>query len=206
VHSPRFPLSRPPEVVRDSLPRLGISWPVALDPALAIWREYGCRGWPSLFLWGRGGALRWYHLGEGEYLATEEAIRSALEEAGADASGWPAPLEPLRPADAPGALVAPPTPELFPGGGIDRPWAPDRGESPLSVEYEAAGAYSAGDGEGEIAVRLDGEVLEPVAVTHPGLYELVEHEHHERHRLELQVPPGVRLYSLQFAPGPAEHG
>ena len=201
MHSPRFPFSRESEAVRGAIPRLGIGWPVAVDPDLAIWRDYGCRGWPSLFLWGRGGALRWYHLGEGEYAATEKAIRSALEETGADASGWPAPLEPLRRSDAPGVLVASPTPELFPGGGIDRPWAPTPADRSLSCDYEAAGAYATAAGQGKIAVRLDGDPLDPIAVDHPGLYELAEHENHQRHRLELEVTPGVSIHSLQFAPG-----
>jgi hypothetical protein len=201
VHSPRFPFSREPEAVRTALLRLGIGWPVALDPDLAVWRDYGCRGWPSLFLWSRGGALRWYHLGEGEYPAMEEAIRSALEEAGADGSGWPAPLDPLRPGDAPGVLVASPTPELFPGGAIDRPWAATPADPPLSCDYEAGGAYATAAGEGAISVRLDRDPLGPVAVDGPGLYELVEHDHHQRHRLELEVTPGVSVYSLQFAPG-----
>jgi hypothetical protein len=201
VHSPRFPFSRRPEAVRETLPQLGISWPVALDPELAIWRDYGCRGWPSLFLWGRGGALRWYHLGEGEYLATEEAIRAALEEAGAEGSEWPPPLEPLRPTDAAGAAVIAPTPELFPGGDIERPWTPASSEPTLRIDYEAAGAYVAADGEGEIAIRLDREQLDPVAVGAAGLYELVEHPHHRRGRLELEVSPGIGIHSLQFAPG-----
>ncbi|MGH2957014.1 MAG: hypothetical protein ACRDL6_08485 [Solirubrobacterales bacterium] len=204
VHSPRFPFSRQPEAVRKALPGLGIEWPVALDPELRIWRDYGCRGWPSLFLWSRGGALRWYHLGEGEYLATEEAIRAALEEAGVDASGWPPPPEPLRPGDAAGAKVIAPTPELFPGGDIERPWVPAPGRSTLGVDYEAAGAYVAADGEGEIAIRLDGEELDPVEITRPGLYELVEHRSHQRHGLELEASPGIGVYSLQFAAGAPE--
>jgi hypothetical protein len=199
IHSPRFPFTRSPSAVAESLPRLEIEWPVALDPDLALWREYGCRGWPSVFLWGRGGALRWYHLGEGEYEATEEAIRGALQDAGADPGGWSPPLEPLRPGDAPGAEVVVPTAEVLPGGSLERPLP---GGEPLPVDYEGAGAYAAVDGEGRVAVRLDGDSLEPVVITHPGLYELVEHPHHQRHRLELQASPGVSVYSLQFAAGP----
>ncbi len=106
VHSPRFPFTRSPEVVAAALPRLGIEWPVAVDSEHAIWRAYGCRGWPSLFLWSRGGALRWYQLGEGEYEATELAIREALEEAGDPGTRLAGRrCEPLRAGDAPGARV-----------------------------------------------------------------------------------------------------
>ena len=90
VHSPRFPFTRSPNAVAAALTRLGIKWPVAMDSEFAIWRDYGSEGWPSLFLWGKGGALRWYHLGEGEYGATEKEIRAALGDPAN--GGWPEPV------------------------------------------------------------------------------------------------------------------
>ncbi len=202
VHSPRFPFTRSPEAVAEALPSLGIGWPTALDPELRIWREYEPHGWPALFLWGRGGALRWYHLGEGEYRATEEAIQEALRDAAPNGQEWPSPLEPLRPSDEPGARVVAPTPELFPGGGLERPWRPGDERERLELDYEAGGAHAAVDGRGEIAVRLDGTPLEPVAVPRPGLYELTAHERTERHSLELRPSAGVAIYSVQFAAAP----
>ena len=62
------------------LDRLGVGFPVAIDAERALWHSYGCEGWPSLFLWSLGGALRWFHFGEGEYAATEEAIQAELRE------------------------------------------------------------------------------------------------------------------------------
>jgi len=112
VHSPRFPFTRSAEAVSAALTRLGIEWPIALDPEMRIWRDYEPHGWPALFLWGRGGALRWYHLGEGEYLGTEEAIRDALSDVGS-IRDWPPPVEPLRPSDAPDARVIAPSEEVF---------------------------------------------------------------------------------------------
>jgi hypothetical protein len=201
VHSPRFPFSRDGEAVPPTLSLMQVKWPVALDPEMAIWRSYQPRGWPSLFLWGKGGALRWHHLGEGEYAATEEAIQEALEEAGTPASRRP-PVEPLRPSDVPGAKVVAPTPELFPGGSIEEPWKATAEQQSLSLDYEAAGAFAATDGAGEIAVSTDGGPARTVQVLFPGLQKLVEGDRHERHSLELTPSPGVRIYSLQFAPGP----
>ena len=60
---------------------------MAVDREFALWQLYEPHGWPALFLWGQGGALRWYHLGEGDYAATEQAIREALPEAEGDPSG-----------------------------------------------------------------------------------------------------------------------
>jgi hypothetical protein len=200
VHSPRYSLSRDRDAVAAALPALGVDWPVALDPEMTVWRGYEPRGWPSLFLWGKGGALRWNHLGEGEYAATEEAIRETLTDAGAGGQ-WPSLLEPLRPEDAPGARVVAPTPELFPGGGVERPWEATPEEPVLSLSYEAAAAYATTDGEGEIAVVLDGEAAGSVAVEAPGIQELISDEGHRSRTLELRPSPGLRIHSLQFAPG-----
>src|SRR5882757_10709690 len=95
VHTPRYPFSEDFENVRAAVKRLEIAYPVIGDSQRSIWADYGCQGWPSLFLWSKGGALRWYHFGEGEYAATEEAIQDELELGVLE--GRSAPLKPLRP-------------------------------------------------------------------------------------------------------------
>ena len=200
VHSPRFLFTRNAAEVEAALPRLEIDWPVAVDSELAIWRAYGCHGWPSLFLWSRGGALRWYHLGEGEYEATEEAIRESLESR--PEGGWPPLMDPLRPGDAAGETVIAPTPEILPGGSLEQPWQAAPGRPPLRVEYEAGGVYAAVDGEGELLAGLDGAEPEPIPVPHPGLHRIADHGRHQRHRLELGASPSLRVHSLQFSPAP----
>jgi hypothetical protein len=200
VHSPRFPFTQDYDVVAEAAERLEIGWPVIVDREFGVWRLYEPHGWPALFLWGRGGALRWYHLGEGDYAGTEEAVREALAEGNGD-HDWPPPLEPLRPSDAPDAKVIPPTPEIFPGGSTESSWPTAEAERALDLSYQAGGAYVATDGEGEIAVRLDGEQLEPVRVSHPGLQELTSHERTERHALRIEPSPGLLIYSIQFSAG-----
>jgi hypothetical protein len=172
---------------------------VIVDREFTVWRLYEPHGWPALFVWGRGGALRWYHLGEGDYHGTEEAIREELS--GGNGHDWPPLLEPIRPSDAPDAMVIPPTAEIFPGGSTEEPWPKTESDRTLEIEYEAGGADAATEGEGEIAIRVDGEPRDPIAVTHPGLQELTSHERTERHRLELQPSPGLLIYSIQFAAG-----
>jgi hypothetical protein len=201
VHSPRFPFTRDAGAVADALPRLGIGWPVAVDSEHRVWRDYGCRGWPSLFLWNRGGTLAWHHLGEGEYVGTEEAIREAL---GDSPNGdWPDPVPPVRPTDAPGATVIAPTPEVFPGGSPETPWSQGASGEPLRIPYEAGGAHAAVDGSGELQRSLDGGETERVPVEAPGLVELAAHDGHQRHLLELGASPGLRVYSVQFPPAAA---
>ncbi len=121
VQAPRFPFGSDPQQVAAGLAELGVSFPVAIDTERELWLAYGCEGWPSLFLWTTGGALTWFHFGEGEYLGTEMAIQEDLRELDALRS-LPESMQPLRPTDSPGAKVMPPTPELFPGGSWEQPW------------------------------------------------------------------------------------
>jgi hypothetical protein len=200
VHSPRFPFTQETDAVADAVERLGIDWPVAVDRDFALWKLYEPHGWPALFLWGQGGALRWYHLGEGDYAATEQEIREALPERN-DKKEWPPLLEPIRPSDVQDVKVIAPTPEVFPGGSTEEPWSSTEGASAIQIDYEAGGAYAATDGEGRIAIRIDGEDRDPIEVTHPGLQELTAHESNERHALELRPDPGLLVYSVQFAAG-----
>ena len=115
VQAPRFPFGSDRAAVAAGLERLGVPFPVAIDAEREIWHAYGCEGWPSLFLWNQGGALSWFHFGEGEYRATELAIQAELREVDA-LRELPQPMAPVRPSDAPGEVVIAPTPEVFPGG------------------------------------------------------------------------------------------
>lgn len=196
VQAPRFPFGAEPETVGNGLEKLGIEFPVAIDADRRLWHAYGCEGWPSLFLWKLGGALSWFHFGEGEYLATEEAIQAELREQDA-LRVLPDPMPPLRPTDSPGAKVMPPTPELFPGGSWKKPWT--GGE--LEIPYEAGGAYVTAEGAGELAIELDDLALEPIAISGPGLYKLVEHPKHEQHKLQVEPSQDLRIWSISFAAG-----
>ncbi len=198
VHSPRHPFTAETGSLEAALTRLGIAHPVADDSAYSAWHEYGCEGWPSLFLWGRGGVLRWFHFGEGEYEMTELAIQDELE-ADAERDALPAPMTPLRPTDAPGAVVAAPTPEVFPGGSAAEPWI--GGSEELVLDYSAAGAFAAVDGEGEIFARIDDGPAARLTVSEGGLLALAEHPRHETHELALRATGGVRVWALSFAAG-----
>ncbi len=189
-----------------------------------LWDAYGCEGWPSLFLWSLGGALAWFHFGEGEYRATEEAIQNELREINA-LRELPEPMAAVRPSDEPGATVIAPTPELFPGGSWERPWVAGEDGEVLELDYEAGGAFATVEGEGEIEVEIDGErepivpstlapmgakSLQSIATGSPsprhgggsaGLRRIAEHPRHEAHNLLLRPTPGLRIWSLSFAAG-----
>jgi hypothetical protein len=200
IQAPRFPFGADRDTVGAGLKDLGVDFPVAIDAERALWQSYGCEGWPSLFLWSLGGALSWFHFGEGEYLGTEEAIQAELREIDA-LRDLPTPMASLRPTDGPGARVMAPTPEIFPSGSWERPWVAGEDGGELVTAYEAGGAYATVEGKGEIAIELDGAPMEPVTVAGPALYALTSHPNHQPRQLTLRPSPGQRIWSLSFAAG-----
>jgi hypothetical protein len=198
VQAPRFPFGSDPAEVAATLRELGVEFPVAVDAEHQLWQAYGCEGWPSLFLWTLGGALSWFHFGEGEYLGTEIAIQEELRELDALRS-LPEPMRPMRASDAPGAKVMPPTPELFPGGSWEQPWVSSGASAELAVEYAAGGAYATVEGTGELRAEIDGTEQQPVPIDGARLYAIAEHERHEAHELTLKADGELRIWSVSFA-------
>jgi hypothetical protein len=199
VQAPRFEFGADPDAVEAGITRLGVDFPVAIDAGRDLWLEYGCEGWPSLFLWGEGGVLRWFHFGEGSYRETEEAIQEELRALDA-LRPLPEPMAPLRPGEAPGAMVIAPTPERVAAGG--RPWTSEDG-AVHNEDYEAAEAWATVEGEGELRVSVDGEPPLRLAIDGAGLYPLARHGSHGSHSLRVEISPGVAVWSISFAPGPA---
>jgi AhpC/TSA family len=183
VHTPGYSFGRDPDAVARAVERLEIPYAVALDPAYAVWRLYGNKGWPGRYLFDREGKLALLHYGEGEYEDTERAIGELLE---IDVE----PVAPLRPEDAPGVLLEPQTADIaLPADRerleLVRDWSD--GEDWIAAADAGAAAsfsYTAG---GAFAALSEGGV-------EPGLYEvdgLVEAE-----------SPGLRLHGVQFTPVP----
>jgi hypothetical protein len=195
VQAPRFPFGSDADPVAAGLAELGVDLPVAIDAERELWLAYGCEGWPSLFLWTTGGALSWFHFGEGEYLGTEMAIQEELRELDALRS-LPEPMDPLRPSDSPGAKVMPPTPELFPGGSWQQPWTDE-----LELDYEAGGAHATIEGQGTLSVTVDGVDTHQLEIDGARLYDLAKHERHQAHHLKLVPSPGLQIWSVSFAAG-----
>lgn len=198
VQAPRLPFAADLQATEAAVERLGLEMPVVIDSKRELWQDYGCEGWPSLFLWAQGGALRWVHFGEGEYQGTEEAIQTELRELDA-LRPLPALMAPLRATDEPGARVIPPTPELFPAR--DRAWTAEQDDPTIIVEYEGAGAHVTMEGQGRLHVKVDDSPLLPIDVPGPGLYTLTEHAEHGRHMVEVRLEGDLALWSFSFSPG-----
>jgi thiol-disulfide isomerase/thioredoxin len=182
VHCPGFELSRDEQTVRGAVARLGIEHPVLIDSELELWSEYENEGWPARYLFDGGARLFEYHFGEGAYEETERAIQELL---GVERET----LAPLRPEDAPGAVLAPPTAE-------------QRGA--YSGPYEAGGVWAVLGGAGSVRVNGGSSAGgSDLNVEQPGAYALVEHECHTTGVLELELDEGVRCLATCFTPGVA---
>jgi hypothetical protein len=180
IHSPGFDAAREREDVRAAVARLGIEYPVLVDPDLEMWREYENQGWPARYLFDERGMLAHYHYGEGAYRETELAIQELL---GIERE----PLRPIRPEDVEGAELMPPSEER---------------EGAYGGPYEAGGVWAVLDGRGSVRVNGGpGRGGAELSVRHPGAYPLIEHERHTAGVLELQIGAGVRCLATCFTPG-----
>ena len=120
IHTPEFEFEKDYDNVVEALGDYDIGWPVAQDNRRVTWRNFENRYWPAKYLFNSRGEMIYSHFGEGKYGETEQQIRNALVEAGADLSDDPLdlPEDQIRDAAfqsawaAGGAQV---TPELYAG-------------------------------------------------------------------------------------------
>jgi thiol-disulfide isomerase/thioredoxin len=80
VHSPKFPHEHDHEALRMAVARHRIEHPVLDDPALATWRQYAVRAWPTLVLVDPEGyeVARWS--GEGHAVAVSRRVEELVAE------------------------------------------------------------------------------------------------------------------------------
>ena len=193
VHSPGYSFGRDRDTVARAAERLGVEFPVVLDPAFEIWRQYGNAGWPGRYLFDRTGSLRWVHYGEGEYAETERAIQEVVSEIDEDFEAPPI-MEPVRPEDEPGVLLEPQTADIVLPRDRERlelvrDWTD--GEDWIAAADAGAAARFEYSGGSAWAV-LSGDDVEP------GLY--------ESDGTVVVESPGVRLHGIQFTPAPPGSG
>lgn len=74
VHSAKFDNERDTESIRKAILRYEIKHPVVNDANMEIWRNYGVRSWPSLYLIDPEGVLVARGSGEGLHEALDDAI------------------------------------------------------------------------------------------------------------------------------------
>ena len=93
VHTPEFPFEKDPDNVREAASALGVEYPIALDPAYAVWTAFANRYWPAAYFADAEGRIRHHQFGEGEYEMCERVIQQLLRDSNGD--------------DIPGDIVSP---------------------------------------------------------------------------------------------------
>lgn len=79
-HYPEFGYEAELDNLREAVAKNGIEYAVTQDNDGEMWRAYNNRYWPSLYLIDKRGRIRYVHIGEGAYAATEVAIQALLAE------------------------------------------------------------------------------------------------------------------------------
>jgi hypothetical protein len=177
IHSSGFAPSAEAEAVQAAVARLEVAHPVVVDADLQIWQEYGNLGWPARYLFNAEGRLSDFHYGEGGYDETEAAIQELL-------GVQRPPLLPIRPEDAPGAMLLPQSEDVA---------------GPYSGPYEAGGVWAVLEGQG--IVTANGRTIR---VDHPGAFEVIAHPVSTAGVLDLSVSDGVICHAVCFTPGLAD--
>jgi thiol-disulfide isomerase/thioredoxin len=78
VHAPEFAFEHDLDNVRRAAGELDVGYPVVIDNDFAIWRSFGNRYWPAVYLVDRDGRVRFRHFGEEAYEETERAVQQLL--------------------------------------------------------------------------------------------------------------------------------
>jgi cytochrome c biogenesis protein CcdA/thiol-disulfide isomerase/thioredoxin len=87
VHTPEFSFEKDTGNVRRAIARDRLHYPVLQDNDYDTWTAWGNQYWPAKYLIDGLGRVRYTHFGEGDYDATERAIRALLRETGRSSLG-----------------------------------------------------------------------------------------------------------------------
>lgn len=80
VHAPETPFETNRANVVENLSKQGITWPVAIDNAFAIWHAYNVDAWPTQLFFDRTGKLRATIVGDSQDDAVEHIVQKLLAE------------------------------------------------------------------------------------------------------------------------------
>lgn len=80
AHTPEFPGARDPALARAEVSRLGLTFPVVLDPTFRKQTGANNRYWPAIHLVDRNGFVRYRHYGPGGFAAIDAILPQLLGE------------------------------------------------------------------------------------------------------------------------------
>jgi hypothetical protein len=82
VHTPEFPFERDVDNIRQAVADMDVRYPVAIDSDYGVWRAFGNRYWPAVYIADAEGRIRHHQFGEGGYEECERVIQQLLRQAG----------------------------------------------------------------------------------------------------------------------------
>ena len=115
VHAPEFAFEKNLDNVRKATADLGVTYPVAIDNNLTIWRAFNNAYWPAHYFIDANGVIRHHHFGEGQYEESERVIQKLVAEAGAKDVGADVVAVNATGAEAPPAIDKMASPETYIG-------------------------------------------------------------------------------------------
>jgi thiol-disulfide isomerase/thioredoxin len=168
AHAPEFGFEHDLDNVRRAVGELGVGYPVVIDNDFAIWRSFGNRWWPAVYLVDGDGRVRFRHFGEEAYAETERAIQEVL---GVDEELACVAADGLSSAADWDALGSP---ETYVGYARGERRADQRAKDLAVNEWALAGRWSVGEESaaldaagGSIAYRFEGRDLNLVLAGGP---------------------------------------
>jgi len=82
IHTPEFSFEEDRDNVVEAVRDMRVEYPVALDPAYAVWQAFSNHYWPAVYIADAEGRIRHHQFGEGGYEECERVIQQLLRAAG----------------------------------------------------------------------------------------------------------------------------
>jgi methionine-R-sulfoxide reductase len=93
VHSPELAEEHVEGNVRQAVRRLGVTYPVVLDPDYKIWNAFHNEYWPAVYIIDRQGQIRYSHAGEGAYDEQDRQVAMLLADSLPPAAAYKKPTD-----------------------------------------------------------------------------------------------------------------
>jgi cytochrome c biogenesis protein CcdA/thiol-disulfide isomerase/thioredoxin len=229
VQAPEFAFEHVLSNIQSAIQSLGVKYPVAVDNNLDTWTAYRNDYWPGEYLIDANGVIRHVDYGEGNYTADEDLIRRLLTEAepgvklppptnvpdltptvatspetylGAGRSQY---LDGAEPVDHENAVYRMPTSIPEYSYALSGRWLTEaqqivsKGNSQLTINFQAHDVYLVLNGQGTIRVSLNGKFIRTLNVSgYARLYTLLQEKSDAKGLLNLQFSPGIQAYDFTF--------
>lgn len=229
VQAPEFAFEHVLSNIKSAIKSLGVKYPVAVDNNLDTWTAYRNNYWPGEYLIDANGVIRHVDYGEGNYPADEDLIRALLKSAnpnvklppptsvpdltptvaispetylGAERSQY---LDGAEPVENENAVYHFPTSIPLPSYALSGRWLTEsqqivaKGNSQLTLNFEANDVYLVLNGKGTIRVSLNNKYVKTVDVSgYARLYTMLKQKTDSSGLLNLKFSPGLEAYDFTF--------